>query len=436
MGALNMLDAVELEGYIALGELSLDAKLSRVNGILPASLLASQTNRSLICPHESGPEAAWAGDVKILAPKDLLSLMNHFKGYTTLAAPQARLAQKTTTPIDMADVKGQEFSKRALEIAAAGGHHILMIGPPGVGKSMLAERMPTILPPLTPKEALDVTIVHSLAGMLPESGLVYDRPYRDPHHSASLVALVGGGVKSKPGELSLSHHGVLFLDELPEFPRGALEALRQPLETGRITIARANHHVTYPARIQLIAAMNPCRCGFYFDLSRQCSRVPNCARDYQSKISGPLMDRFDLVVTVDDIKPSELFHIQPGECSETILNRIVFVRKLQHLRYNKEILNAFVEGKEFREATVLEKSAEDLLTQAFEIFKLSMRGYTRTLRVARTISDLEFVIDMQKDFLNQKDFLTFDSFFENVFFNKKSILQKHHVAEALSYRHH
>ena len=280
--AMNVLPEDELAGYTVLGELALDGAISPVAGVLPAAIGANAAGRGVICPAACGGEAAWAGDVEVLAPPTVLALINHFKGVQVLAAPEPSLADAAETMLDLADIKGQETAKRALEIAAAGAHNLLMIGPPGAGKSMLAQRMPDILPAMDPREALEVSMIHSVAGLLDQGKLSRQRPFRDPHHSASLPALVGGGTRARPGEISLAHNGVLFLDELPEFARATLEALRQPIESGRAVVARANAHVTYPARFQLIAAMNPCRCGHLDDPALACSRAPRCALDYQA----------------------------------------------------------------------------------------------------------------------------------------------------------
>jgi len=298
LAAMEVLPEIELGGYTALGEVALDGSLTSVAGVLLAALAAASRQSGLICPAECGSEAAWAGEVEIIAAPSLLAIVNHFKGTQLLPPPEPQLAQPRAASLDFKDVKGQESAKRALEIAAAGGHNLLMIGPPGTGKSMLAARLPGILPPLEPAEALELGMIQSVAGGLRNGGLLRERPFRDPHHSASLPALVGGGLRTRPGEISLAHQGVLFLDELPEFNRAALEALRQPLETGRVSVARANSHVTFPARVQLVAAMNPCRCGYLAEPGRACGRAPRCAQEYQARISGPLLDRIDLHIDV------------------------------------------------------------------------------------------------------------------------------------------
>ena len=313
-----------------------------------------------------------------------------------LGRPEAKLAADTASYADLADIKGQETAKRALELAAAGGHNLLMVGPPGAGKSMLASRLPGILPPLDPAEALEVSMIHSLAGTLPEDGLLRTRPYRDPHHSASLPALVGGGMRAKPGEVSLAHLGVLFLDELPEFQRGVLESLRQPLENGRATVARANAHVTYPARFQLIAAMNPCRCGFLDDPAQACNRAPRCAVDYQSKISGPLFDRIDLHVEVPAVAAADLALPPPAETSADVAARVATARERQKSRYSgfettgpAPRTNAEADGRLLEEVAAPDSAGRALLTEAAERLHLTARGYHRVLRVARTLADLD-----------------------------------------------
>ncbi len=389
LGVMNIVPRDELKNYIALGEITLDGRILSVPGALPTALLSAEHNKGIICPKDCGSEAAWGGDIRILAPKNLLEIIQHFKNEIILSQPEPKLDEVNSKTLDMKDVKSQRFAKRGLEIAAAGGHNVLMIGPPGAGKSMLAARLPGILPRLRPKEALDVTVVHSLAGMTPKDGLVKIRPFRDPHHSASLPALVGGGQKGKPGEISLAHNGVLFLDELPEFSRACLESLRQPLETGSITIARVQHHYTYPARFQCVAAMNPCRCGYFGDDDRQCNKVPKCAEEYQQKISGPMMDRFDLVIPVQALKPEELQVERNEESSQSILKRVESARNSQHERYSSQIINAYVDGEMLDKAVRSDKEVDALLHQAINRYNLSARGYHRLLRVSRTIADLE-----------------------------------------------
>ncbi|WP_425407144.1 YifB family Mg chelatase-like AAA ATPase [Hwanghaeella sp.] len=395
MLALEVIPSDALDGFLVLGELGLDSKLAPVSGVLPAAMAAMETEKGLICPAACGPEAVWAGDLEVLAPIDLLTLVNHFKGRVALARPEGVVAQDTDGIPDLRDIKGQEAAKRAIEIAAAGGHNLLMIGPPGAGKSMLAERLPGILPPLTPKEALELSLVQSVAGILKEQGLATRRPYRNPHHTVSTPALVGGGQRAQPGEISLSHNGVLFLDELPEFNRQSLESLRQPLETGKAVVARANAHVTYPARIQLIAAMNPCRCGHLDDPDMACSRVPRCALDYQAKISGPLFDRIDIHVDVPAVNPVDLSLPPPAEGSAEVAARVKAARDIQTTRYAgvtgaKPVrTNADADGTLLEEVAAPDEPGRALLADAATKLKLTARGYHRVLRVARTIADME-----------------------------------------------
>jgi len=385
----------EMSRYLVVGELALDGGITEISGVLPAAITAASENLGLICPHKCGGEAAWAEGIEILAATDLLSLMNHFKGTQVLIAPEPRAPESPKHILDLQDIKGQETAKRALEIAAAGQHNMLMQGPPGSGKSMLASRLSSILPPLSPEEALEVTMIHSIAGQLNDAELVRQRPFRDPHHSASLPALVGGGMKAHPGEISLAHHGVLFLDELPEFSRATLETLRQPLETGKVTVSRANAHVTYPAQFQLISAMNPCRCGHLDDPERACSRAPKCAVDYQSKISGPLLDRIDLNVFVPAVKAIDLALPKSKESSKDVAARVLEARQIQKQRfeqYNETATsktNAGLTSKMLEEVAVPDAGGAKILSEAAEKLKLSARGYHRILKVARTIADLD-----------------------------------------------
>ncbi|HUK07352.1 MAG TPA: YifB family Mg chelatase-like AAA ATPase [Stellaceae bacterium] len=412
LAALDVLPADEVAGYLALGELALDGALLPVAGVLPAAMAAAERELGLICPAASGGEAAWAGTVEVLAPPTLLALINHFKGTQVLSPPVPKVAEAGSAPPDLREIKGQESAKRALEVAAAGGHNLLMIGPPGSGKSMLAARLPGLLPPLDPAEALEVSMIHSVAGLLREGKLLRHRPFRDPHHSASLPALVGGGLRAKPGEISLAHLGVLFLDELPEFQRATLEALRQPLETGRATVARVNAHVTYPARVQLVAAMNPCRCGYLDDLSLGCGRAPRCALEYQSKISGPLFDRIDLHIDVPAVRPADLSLPPPAEGSAEVAARIARARARQSERFAKlpqdrrVRTNAEADGALLDEIATPDADGKKLLLDAADRLKLSARGYHRVLRVARTLADLD----------------------------ASAGVRRIHVAEALSYR--
>jgi magnesium chelatase family protein len=400
LSAMGILPTLELGEYTVLGELGLDGGIASVAGVLPAAISATAAGRGLICPARQGGEASFAGELPILAPSSLLALINHFKGTQVLTPPTGELAADNVSYADLIDIKGQETAKRALEIAAAGGHNLLMIGPPGSGKSMLAGRLPSILPPLTPSEALEVSMIHSVAGLLTDGKLLRRRPFRDPHMSASLAALAGGGMRAKPGEVSLAHNGVLFLDELPEFQRPALEALRQPMEAGRVSVARANGHITYPARFQLVAAMNPCRCGHLDDPALACSRVPKCAAEYQSRLSGPLLDRIDLHVEVPAVSPADLSLPPPAEGSEKVAFRVAAARKLQADRFAALGLdlrtNAEAEGTALERIATPDAEGLALLTQAAERMKLTARSYHRILRVARTLADLDGGIPVRR----------------------------------------
>ena len=395
LAAMSVVPVDDIAGYAALGELALDGAIAPVAGVLPAAVHASARDIGFICPEAQGGEAAWAAGIEVLAAPSLLALVNHFKGTQVLTPPQPKIIDDEGSYPDIGDIKGQETAKRVMEIAAAGGHNMLMIGPPGAGKSMLAARMPGLLPALDPSEALEVSMIHSVAGALRGGGLTRRRPFRDPHHSASVAALVGGGLRGRPGEVSLAHLGVLFLDELPEFQRAALEALRQPLESGRTTVARANIHVTYPARVQLVAAMNPCRCGYLDDAEKACNRAPRCAMDYQSKISGPVFDRIDLHVDVPAVSPTDLALPPAAEHTAVVARRVASARAMQKERYRHADTkppvraNAEAEGKLLDSAAKPDTAGLALLSEAVDRMRLTARGYHRVLRVARTLADLD-----------------------------------------------
>jgi magnesium chelatase family protein len=390
LAAMGAIDAETLADYVAVGELGLDGRVAPSPGVLLAAMHASARSLGLVCPAAQGPEAAWAGDVEIVPAPDLIALLNHFRGSAVLRPPEPGEAALNGLGPDLAQVKGQETAKRALEIAAAGGHNLLMIGPPGAGKSLLAACLPGILPQLTPSEALEVSMIASVAQALTGGRLVRNRPFRAPHHSASMVALVGGGLRVRPGEVSLAHLGVLFLDELPEFQRPALDSLRQPLETGTVQVARANAHVTFPARVQLVAAMNPCRCGHLGDPALACSRAPRCAADYQAKVSGPLLDRIDLHVDVQAVAAADLVLPPPGEGSAEVAARVGEARRVQTERYAAHGIrtNAEADGDLLDAVATPDEPGRRLMGQAAEAMRLSARGFHRVLRVARTIADL------------------------------------------------
>lgn len=397
MAAIGAIPHDAVSGFTVLGELALDGSIAAVAGALPAAIGANARGEGLICPAACGPEAAWASpEMEIVAAGSLIQLANHFKGTQVLARPKPGIREVTGHALDLADIKGQESAKRALEIAAAGGHNLLMVGPPGAGKSMLAARLPTMLPTLSPAELLEVSMIASVAGEIADGALTNRRPFRAPHHSASMPALVGGGLRARPGEVSLAHNGVLFLDELPEFEPRVLDALRQPLETGEVSIARANHRVTYPARFMLVAAMNPCRCGRASDPGFVCRRGPNgrCTAEYQARISGPLLDRIDLTIEVPAVTAADLILPPPAEGSREIAERVARARALQAERYAALGLagvrtNAMVSGPVLEEVARPEAAGLMLLREAADAMRLSARGYHRVLRVARTLADLD-----------------------------------------------
>ena len=409
LAALEIIPKEDIAATIALGELALDGRLIPVIGALPSAMTAAENDFILLCPKQCGAEAAWVGTATVFAASSLAEVVRHFTGQQKLERAMAGEVVTTAPGRDLRDVKGQERAKRALEIAAAGRHHMLLVGPPGSGKSMLAARLPGILPPLSAVEALETSMIHSLAGLLTQGGISRTRPFCEPHHTASMAAIVGGGKGAKPGEVSLAHNGVLFMDEFPEFPRAVLETLRQPIETGEIVVARANAHIRYPCRFLLVAAANPCKCGFMTDPARACAKVPLCGEDYLGRISGPLMDRFDLRVEVPPVAYTDLDLPATGETSATVAVRVAAARMIQTRRFADHQgmrVNADAEGAVLEQIATPDTESRELLARVAERFGLTARGYHRVLRVARTIADLDNSADLRRP----------------------------HVAEAVSYR--
>ncbi|WP_354044357.1 YifB family Mg chelatase-like AAA ATPase [Devosia sp. UYZn731] len=395
MAEIGAIPRDALDGFLALGELGLDGRLAHVQGVLPAAIAAHGRGLGIMCATASGPEAAWAGeDIDIVAADSLLALVNHLTGHQLATRPLPKRYLPNTALPDLSEVRGQQVARRALEVAAAGGHNMLMIGPPGAGKSMLAARLPSILPPLNPRELLDVSMIQSIAGELAGGAISDRRPFRAPHHSASMAALVGGGLRVRPGEVSLAHNGVLFLDELPEFAPQVLDSLRQPLESGETVIARANARVSYPSRVQLIAAMNPCKCGMAGSPGHTCKRGAACAGDYQSRVSGPFLDRIDIRIDVPAVSAADM--IAPGgvaEPSSVVAQRVHLARERQRQRYLDAgapgVYTNAAAGPTLIEAVVNpDRDSQALLLQAAERFSLSARAYHRVLKVARTLADL------------------------------------------------
>lgn len=412
--AMKALPIDSIKDYLILGELSLDGNILPINGVLPAAIGAMSRGKGVICSKINEQEAAWSGNKDIIAANNLLELINHFKGTQVIASPEPKLRDQNIIYPDLKDIKGQKTAKRVLEIAAAGGHNLLMFGPPGAGKSMLASRIPGILPSLSPQEILECSMIASVAGRLKGGELVSERPFRTPHHTCSAPAMVGGGIgrKVQPGEISLAHNGVLFLDELPEFPSSVIESLRQPIETGEVLIARSGAHIKYPARFQLIAAMNPCKCGYLNDEDKACTKAPRCASNYRAKISGPILDRFDLHIELGNDE-SYIYHMdniaaEEVESSADVAKRVFAARAVQSRRYEGYDIttNNQLDGSLITDYAMPVDEGRDMLNEAAQKFKLSMRAYQRILRVARTIADL----------------------------GNDNHVKKIHIAEALSYR--
>ena len=398
LAASGVVAADEVEQYVIMGELSLDGTLKPIKGVLPIAILARENGfKGFIVPRENAREAAVVNDLEVLGVDNITDVVDFFNHKKTLEPTIVNTrdefyAHAATFELDFADVKGQENVKRAIEVAAAGGHNIIMVGPPGAGKSMMAKRIPTILPPLTLHEALETTKIHSVAGKIDsKTSLMAQRPFRNPHHTISDVALVGGGTYPQPGEISLAHNGVLFLDELPEFKRQVLEVMRQPLEDRKICISRAKFAVEYPASFMLVAAMNPCPCGYYNHPNRDCVCSPGMIQKYLSRISGPLLDRIDMHIEIVPVPFDKLSEMAPAEPSAVIRERVIAARRIQAVRFSNDegiYCNAQMSSKMLRKYCAVDEAGQQLLKAAMARMNLSARAYDRILKVARTIADL------------------------------------------------